>query len=188
MKKLIIVVFGILMSLSVNAKEVAGVLVAETASLGGKNLVLNGAGVRTKMMFDIYVAALYRLEKSKQAEVIFADAGAKRVSLNILFGLKSDKLLEAFITGISANQTSTQLAAIDVPMKKLTAIFAAIPEVKKGDIILLDYLPESGTKVTLNGIERGVIPSADFNRALLSVWLGNKPVDADLKKDLLGVW
>ncbi|MDH2918668.1 MAG: chalcone isomerase family protein [Sideroxydans sp.] len=188
MKKLLMVLAAVLLSLSLHAKEISGVNVAESSALGGKNLLLNGAGTRTKMMFDIYVAALYRSEKSKLAESILADVGARRMSLHMLFGLKSEKLLEAFTTGIAANQTPAQLAALDTPLKKFAAIFAAIPEVKKGDVILLDYVPEVGTTVSVNGVERGVIAGVEFNRALLSVWLGNKPVDADLKKDLLGVW
>lgn len=188
MKKLLILSLAMLFSVNLHAKEISGVNVAESVALGGKNLVLNGAGTRTKMMFDIYVAALYRSEKSKQAETVLADVSARRVALYIVFGLKSEKLLEAFTSGIAANQTSAQLLALDAPLKKFAAIFAAIPEVKKGDVILLDYLPEVGTKVIVNGVERGVIAGVEFNRALLSVWLGNKPVDADLKKDLLGVW
>lgn len=188
MKKLLILLAGVLLSFNLNAKEISGVNVAESVALGDQNLVLNGAGVRTKMMFDIYVAALYRSEKSKQAETVLADVGARRILVHMVFGLKSEKLLEAFTSGITANQTSAQLLALDTPLKKFAAIFAAIPEVKKGDVILFDYLPEIGTKVIVNGVERGVIAGVEFNRALLSVWLGNKPVDADLKKDLLGVW
>ncbi|MGZ8967470.1 MAG: chalcone isomerase family protein, partial [Gallionella sp.] len=179
-------VAALLLSFNLNAKEISGVNVAESASLGGKNLVLNGAGVRTKMIFDIYVAALYRSEKSKQAEVILADEGARRILLHIVFRLKSEKLLEAFTSGIAANQSSAQLAALDAPLKQFSAMFAAIPEVKKGDVILLDYLPDVGTTVSVNGVSRGVIVGVEFNRALLSIWLGNKPVDSDLKKDLLG--
>ncbi len=188
MKKLLILSVAMLLSLNLHAKEISGVNVAESVSLGGKNLLLNGAGTRTKMMFDIYVAALYRSEKSKQADVILADSGTRRVSLHMLFGLKSEKLLEAFTSGIAANQTAAQVAAIDGALKQFAAMFAAIPEVKKGDVIVLDYLPEVGTQVIVNDVSRGVIAGVEFNRALLSVWLGNKPVDTDLKKDLLGVW
>jgi len=187
MKKLLVLLAAVLLSFNLHAREISGVNVAESIALDGKTLLLNGAGTRTKLVFDIYVAALYRGEKSKQVETVLADTGARRVSLHILFGLTSAKLLEAFTTGIAANQTPAQLSAIDAPLKKFAAIFAAIPEVKKGDVILLDYLPEVGTKVVVNDVERGVITGLEFNRALLSVWLGNKPVDADLKKDLLGV-
>jgi hypothetical protein len=41
--------------------------------------------------------------------------------------------------------------------------------------------------VALNGKPQGKpIAGADFQRALLAVWLGGKPVQADLKKAMLG--
>ena len=59
-------------------------------------------------------------------------------------------------------------------------------DAKKGEIIILDYAPENGTKVIIAGVEKGVIPGKDFNDAMLSIWLGDKPVSKDLKAKLLG--
>jgi hypothetical protein len=80
-----------------------------------------------------------------------------------------------------------ELTVLDARLKKFYAIFAALPGVTPGDVILLDYQPATGTKVTVNGMVRGVIEGADVNRALLKIWLGEKPVQSELKKDLLGV-
>jgi hypothetical protein len=57
----------------------------------------------------------------------------------------------------------------------------------KGDVITLDYIPDDSTTVRINGTEKGKVPGADFNRALLEVWLGEEPVDSDLKRALLGI-
>ena len=46
------------LALSASALEVKGIKVDETAQVGGSALVLNGAGVRTKLMFKVYVAGL----------------------------------------------------------------------------------------------------------------------------------
>lgn len=188
MRKLWLLVCGAFLSWHVNALEVSGVKLDEKIQLDKQELVLNGAGVRTKVVFDIYVAALYLKEKSKKADVVLADAGSKRVSMHILFGLKSDTLMEAFKNAFEANHSATELSALDTQLKKFYAIFGTIPEVKKGDVILLDYLPATGTKVTVNGIERGIVEGAEFNRALLKIWLGTRPVQDDLKKDLLNSW
>lgn len=188
MKKILLLVCGLFLSMNVSALEVSGVKLDENVKLGNANLQLNGAGVRTKVVFDIYVAALYLGEKSKKAEVVLADAGNKRVALHILFGLKSEALLEAFKSGIENNHSAAELTALDAPLKKFNAIFNSVPEVHKGDVILIDYLAGVGTKVTVNGTERGVVEGADFNRALLKIWLGNRPVQDDLKKDMLNSW
>ena len=57
---------------------------------------------------------------------------------------------------------------------------------KTGDVILIDYTAEAGTQITINGVSKGTIPGVEFNRALLSVWLGSNPADTDLKKSMLG--
>jgi len=57
---------------------------------------------------------------------------------------------------------------------------------KSGDLILLDYLPGTGTRVTVRGEDKGTIPGEEFNRALLRIWLGNQPADASLKRAMLG--
>lgn len=100
--------------------------------------------------------------------------------------LSSEKLLEAFDKGLSNNNTAAELAAVDARIKEFSAIFRTSGEVVKGDVITLDYFPGEGTRVSINGTEKGRVAGADFNRALLKIWLGDDPVDGDLKKELLG--
>lgn len=57
------------------AAEVAGVKLEDKASLGGKELVLNGAGLRTRFMLKIYVAGLYLAEKKGSAADAVAAPG-----------------------------------------------------------------------------------------------------------------
>jgi len=56
-------------------------------------LVLNGAGVRTKMLFKVYVAGLYLTQKRTNVDVLLGDAGNKRVSMRFLCELSARKLL-----------------------------------------------------------------------------------------------
>lgn len=188
MKKILILLCGLFLSMEAYALEVSGVKLDDKVQLDKQELVLNGAGVRTKVIFDIYVAALYLKEKTKKADVVLADAGSKRVALHILFGLDSGTLMEAFKNAFEANHSEAELSAMNAQLKKFYAIFGTIPEVKKGDVILLDYIPMTGTKVTVNGAERGVVEGAEFNRALLKIWLGRRPVQDELKKDMLNSW
>ena len=94
-------------------------------------------------------------------------------------------MLKAFNEAIEANQTPAELAALDAQLKQMEQIFDAVNEVKPDDVITLDYLPGSGTQISVNGKALGTIAGAAFNRALLKIWLGNKPVQDDLKK---GCW
>ena len=186
MKKLLLIACGLLLCASVNATEVAGVKLPESVQVGTQSLVLNGAGIRTKFFFKIYVGALYLPQKQASAEAIIADEHEHRMALHMLHELGSKKLYGAFSEAIEDNQTSAELAAMGAQLKQMKQIFEAVDEVKPGDVITLDYLPASGTQISVNGTARGTIAGAEFNRALLAIWLGKKPVQDDLKKELLG--
>ncbi|MBI3901394.1 MAG: chalcone isomerase family protein [Nitrosomonadales bacterium] len=185
MRKLI-ALFLLCLSAQTFAIEVAGVRLDDKAQVGNAALQLNGAGIRTKLIFKVYVGALYLGGKKHNAAAVLADAGAKRVTLHMLRELSSEKLLEAFDKGLAANNTAAELSALDARIKEFSAIFRLVNEVAKGDVIVIDYLPGEGTRVSVNGAEKGRVAGAEFNRALLKVWLGDEPVDEDLKKGMLG--
>lgn len=168
------------------ATEVAGVKVGDTVQVGAQTLLLNGAGVRNKWMFKVYVGALYLPQKETAAEAIIAGVHPHRVALHMLRDLGSKKLYAAFSEAIEANHTPAELAALDAELKQMAQVFDAIGEAKEGDIITLDYLPISGTQIGVNDTVRGTIAGAAFNRALLKIWLGDKPAQKSLKKEMLG--
>jgi len=154
----------------------------------GSELIINGAGVRKRVFVSVYVGALYLPRKTPSAEAILsADASPRRLALHILRDeITAEQLLGSFREGFEANNPPADLAAVSTGLRQLDAIFSAARVVKRGDLILFDYLPESGPKVTLGNEVRGTIPGAEFNRALMKIWLGAKPVDPELKKALLG--
>ena len=178
------VLMSLLWVLPALAIEVAGINVADKVRVGASELVLNGAGIRTRVVFKVYVGALYLSEKKSNTADALALSGAKRVALTLLRELSAQQLGEALNDGIRANSSAAEAEALKPRIAELLSLFA---DGKKGDVILLDYLPEAGTVVSLNGAARGKpIQGEDFYRALLRIWLGDKPVDGDLKQGLLG--
>ena len=186
MKRILMLACAVLLSWNANALEVAGVKLPDTAQVGNANLQLNGAGIRTKLFFKIYVAALYLPQRQKAADTVVAEEREHRVALHILRELSSAKLLGAFNDAIEANHSAAELSALEPQLRQMAQIFDTVKEVKPGDVISLDYLPGSGTQISVNGTARGTIAGLAFNRALLRIWLGNKPAQDDLKKELLG--
>ena len=171
------------------AAEVAGVKLEETLRLqaNGPVLVLNGAGIRTKMIFKVYVAGLYLTQKTLQAGGVLSLPGPKRVAMTLLRDLSAQQLSDALVEGVRDNTTAAEQAAIKDRLNQLVAIMVGRGEAKEGDRISLDYLPGSGTRVVFNGSALGKpIPGEDFYRALLRIWFGDNPVDGDLKKGMLG--
>ncbi len=173
------------LAISAQALELKGVKVDESVQVGVNSLVLNGAGVRTKMMFKVYVAALYLGQKQTEASAVIGDHGSKRVAMHFLREVSSEKLLHGMDEGFADNNNSAEMVAIAPQLKAFRQMMMSAKEVKEGDVILLDYTPSS-TQVSLNGKELGKVEGEAFNQALLRVWLGGHAVDASLKKALLG--
>lgn len=170
------------------AAELEGIKLPDSARVtdGDVALVLNGAGVRTRFLFRVYVGALYVQKKNSIANAVISDAGAKRIALYMLRELSAAQFVSALEDGLKNNHGAEELAKLDAPVKQLRAIFDAVKTAKAGDVILIDYVPGSGTRITVNGGVKGVIAGEEFNRALLRIWLGENPADQDLKKGMLG--
>jgi hypothetical protein len=189
MNRLAILVFAVALPLAAVAAEVAGVKIDDRAKLdgGGPELVLNGAGVRTRFVVKVYVAGLYLTDKKSAATDAIALGGPKRVGITMLRDVGAQQFNEALVEGFRANNSPAEVEKLKGPLDELSAILTALGEAKKGAVIALDFVPGTGTRVLLNGTPRGKpIAGEDFYRALLRIWLGDKPVDGDLKKAMLG--
>ena len=170
------------------AAEVEGVKLADKVRLseGGPELVLNGAGVRTRVFFRVYVGALYLREKTGSPQAVLSDNGPRRIAMHMLRDLSAEQLFSAFNDGLKANHAPADVARFEPQVKQLEGIFNAVKAAKSGDTILLDYVPGTGTRVVVNGNARGTIAGEEFSRALLRIWLGEQPADGALKKAMLG--
>lgn len=183
-----IIALGILLlPLLCQGSEVAGIKLDDSVRIGSQNLVLNGAGLRVKVFFKVYAAGLYLSEKAGSTAAVLALAGPKRVSMTMLRDLTAQDLIDALGEGMRNNNPAAEFEMLKPRVERLNAIMSAIGAAKSGNVIMLDYLPESGTQVSLNGEPKGeAIAGDDFYRALLRIWLGDNPVDSSLKKALLG--
>jgi long-chain acyl-CoA synthetase len=166
------------------AAEVGGIKLDDKVNVGGQALVLNGAGVRSKAMFKVYVGSLYLPQKATTLKEVLAQS-PRRVQVNLLRNLSADQVVEALTKGIDANTTRQERAVIRPEIDQVVSSVRAFKKVKAKDVIALDFV-NGATKVTWNGKVRGSIPGAAFNQALMKVWLGDKPAQANLKKALLG--
>jgi hypothetical protein len=169
------------------AVDVEGVKFEPSIQLGGATLPLNGAGLRKRAIFKVYAAGLYVPQKSNSAAALLAQKGPRRVQIGMLRDVDADTFAASLNEGLRNNLTDAQYAAIKAQAESLTATLKAAGEAKKGDAIFFEFLPDSGTRVVINGKPVGnPIAGEDFFTAVLRIWLGDKPADADLKKALLG--
>ena len=169
------------------AREIAGVVLDEEISLAKKTkLKLNGAGIRSKFFFEIYVGALYVTQPPlKTPEAVFSDPSAKRMLMHFLYDeVSKEKLNTGWQDGFENNLDEQTFSKLNQRLIAFNSYFATV---NKGDVIYLDYIPEQGTKVTINSVEKGIVAGRDFHQALMSVWLGEEPADWGLKEALLNL-
>ena len=168
------------------AANVAGVTLAETVAVGGHTLVLNGAGLRSKFLFRIYIGSLYVPHKTGELAGVLAN-GPRRIQMNFLRDLTVKQLVGALVGGLDDNNSPDEVAALRVPTDELLSIMRRYGEVavKDGDVLTIDYI-DGATTVALNGEVGGVIRGEAFNKALTRIWLGDKPSQGRLKKAMLG--
>lgn len=167
------------------ALEVAGVKVEEQVSVAGKPLALNGAGIRTKLFFKVYVAALYAEQPSREPAALIQSNGRRRIVMTMLRELDADTLAAALEEGLRNNLSEAERAALKPSIDELVATMRAIGKAMPNDTVTLDFSAE-GLALAHNGKIRGTIVGERLAASVLKVWLGEKPADEALKQALLG--
>lgn len=171
----------------VHSAEVAGVKLEDRDKIANSELTLNGAGLRKRAFFQVYAIGLYLPEKKTTAAEAIGAAGPKRVAIHMLRDVGAEQFADALMDSMRDNHSEADMKALEPRARQLAAIMAEMKEAKKGMRISLDWVPAAGTQMTVEGKPAGApIAGEDFYRALLRIWLGENPVQADLKKALLG--
>lgn len=173
-------------STSLAAKQVEGVVIPDTLELANNDiaLVLNGTGIREKFFLDIYIGALYLPARTADANAILGDDGPASVLMHILYSeVSKKKITDGWNDGLEANLPDAELQALKPRLEKFNSLFQTL---RKGDELRIDYIPETGTEVRINGEWRGAVEGSDFYRSLLKVWIGSHPVSNSLKQGMLG--
>jgi hypothetical protein len=162
--------------------EVAGVKIPDE----DQKLQLNGAGLRKRVFFQVYVIGLYLPEKKAAAADAIGAAGAKRIAIHMLRDVDAGEFAGALTDGMKGNVSEAEMKGLEPRLKQLVAIMSEMKTARNGMRITLDWSP-AGTQLTVDAKATGQpIPGEDFYRALLKIWLGEHPVQDDLKKALLG--
>jgi hypothetical protein len=159
----------------------AGVTLPDTATVGGEEVKLVGMGLREKYFIDIYVGGLYLKTPTKDAKTAIAADEPKRIVMHFIYSdVPADKMRETYDSGFAANADAGSLKA------KIDKLNSYMADLTTGDQVVLDYVPGTGTTVSVKGSTKGTIEGADFMKALFAVYLGDSPPTSKLKKGMLG--
>lgn len=170
------------------AVELAGVKVEDSVTINGARLQLNGAGIRYKGPFKVYVGDLYTTRRVSSLDDLIAAPGPKRLSMTFLRDINSAEFGKLLTRGMEDNVSKQELSKIIPGMIKMGDIFAANKSFAPGDVCSLEWDPAKGLSVYAKGkLQAEPFKDPAFYRALMSIWFGNTPADWKLKDELLGV-
>jgi hypothetical protein len=157
-----------------------------TIKMNGKTLVLNGAGLRTKIIVDVYTLGLYVPQKSNSADEILKMQGPKLVEIHMLRDVEAKTFINALKEGLADNDRDGKVLAQIKPQVDQLVAFMNKTDLKKGDVVKFAFNPSSGTNISINGENNSTISGGDvFYNAILSIWIGNAPVDRVLKSKIV---
>jgi hypothetical protein len=161
-----------------------GVTLPTQIDVEGQALVLNGTATRKKFIVKVYVAGLYLPARETDAERILDADEPRHLVMQFVHDVDKGKMCNAWNEGLEKNTPD--------PTPELKAQFETLcsymEDIKKGEQFVFTYLPGSGTRVSVKGVEKGTIEGKAFADALFKVWIGPHPGPGEgFKKQLLGV-
>jgi hypothetical protein len=172
------------------ALEVAGVQFDDKAKVGAGDTGINGAGLRGVLFLKGYAMALYLPQKAAATADVLAMKGAKRIRLVLLRDASGETFAGSLVSGMQKNHSEQEIVPLNSRIEAFRATMLGVGTVAKGAAVHLDWLPDVAggvTRLTVSGEKKGEdVAGEDFYRALLKIWLGDKPIQDDLKQNLLG--
>ncbi|MET0551473.1 MAG: chalcone isomerase family protein [Vicinamibacteria bacterium] len=154
---------------------------------------LLGTGVRTRTLLNVkvYAIGLYvdgpsytRLVASKGGnvrptpelykELVWGDFG-KRLELRFVRDLSASQIQGAFREALPA----ADKARVD----EFVGFFG---DITKGQQAVIRWAPGGTLETTVAGTAKPPIANKEFAAAVFSIWLGEKPIQSDIKQGLVG--
>ena len=188
----LLVLAGLAALLSVNAMaaavEIQGVKLEDSMDLRGAKLQLNGAGTRYKGPFKVYVAGLYIGKKASTLDEVVNQPGAKRMSVTMVRDIDAGELGKLLTRGVEDNMGKAEMSKLVPGLIRMSQLFSDHKKLVAGDNFVIDWVPGTGTIVTVKGKAEGdAYKEPEFFKALMSIWMGPVPADWKLKDALLNV-
>jgi len=167
--------------------DIAGVKVEDSATVVGTKLQLNGAGIRYKGPFKVYVAELYTTKKVKNWEELMAAPGPKRMTLVMTRDIEAGPFGKLLTRGMEDNNPKAEMSKLVPGLLKMSELFSIHKSFAPGEAIIMDWQPGTGLVITVKGkVQPEIFKEPEFFKALMGIWLGPNPAYWKLKENLMG--
>lgn len=181
MKSLFLLVMA-LTTFTAQAITVDEVTFEDKTNVAGKELVVNGVGIRkaTFLKIKVYYGALYLTQKSTNAGTFLGTNDPKQIVMHFVRDVDLKDLKKTYAEAFEAGNKETYKPLLPA----LDTFIANLRDIKKGERMTITFLPD-GAQLELAGKSFAKTGDAAFSKALLNMYFVN-PQDTGLTKGLLG--
>lgn len=146
-------------------------------------LTLRGVGVKTLFMVRVFIASLYLPSHVPSSDAMETDV-SKHLSVVFYISFSAKDFFDFTLDHMKPNLTQEEFQLIQPQLDQMKTFS---PAIKSGDTFALSYMPEEGTKFIVNGKFVGIVAGEGFSKAIFSTWIGEKPFDYIVKRQILGI-
>lgn len=185
MKAIYSIVLGLMLAIFTSQASADSSVIPSELKYDGKTMVLNGSGVRKKFFMRLYVGSLYLTAKSTDGDAISAADEPMAIRLWVTNSrVTQEKMKQAIVAGLNT-ATNGDLASIQTELDQVLGVFDKGVAIK--DVFEIINVVGSGLHIVKNGEKMLVVNSLPFKQALFRMWLSKTPVDARLRRGMLGL-
>jgi|SRR5690606_30629287 len=168
-----------------HAKEIAGVEIPDYLTAENISLSLNGAGVRSKWMTNVYVGGLYLMQTTSDAANVLAADEPMAIKLHMVSGLVTSEKMKGSLRAGFESARDGGSAAFVPQFERFAAVFDE--KIRQGDVFDLLYLPGKGIEIYKNNeLKDSLSGGVELKKVLFGIWLiGEQPRDS-LRQAMLG--
>lgn len=185
MKKLFFLLFILLVSFNLCAQTKVGELYFnDIDTFQDKELVLNGAGNRD----NLYAVGLYlnldlEINGPEDGIMIAEKNSDMAITIKVTDGSVGCTEIRELLRNGLERATDGNSYLLEKEIRDFLAIFPS--EINKYDIFDILYKKDVGISVLKNNELIGTLKNIEFKKAFFKIWLGDNPIDEELKQMLL---
>jgi hypothetical protein len=148
---------------------------------------LLGIGLRTKTMLKVkvYVIGLY-VADSAISGPLKGKAGTPELYRELVNGDFKKTVVMKFLRDVSTDQIRDAFRdSLKSAGDKAEGWISYFSDIRSGQECVISWVPGVGLETKVAGVDKPAINDKAFASAVFGIWLGDKPVQMDVKKDLV---
>lgn len=148
---------------------------------------LLGAGLRTRTIakVKVYAIGLY-VEDSAISGPLHGKAGAAELYQELVNGDFKKELVMKFLRDVSGEQIRGAFRdTLKGPGSNTDTWIDYFNDIHSGQECVIAWTPGAGLETKVAGVDKPAINDRTLASAIFGIWLGDKPIQDDLKKELV---